>query len=213
MAENEVNLGNLSPDEAALVARYPLPDDAVDGLLNKAQLETATGISQTTISAYLRQGLPYVEAGTNGRSYVFRLSVVHAWLEARRENDKAARAAGDEVAAQYQLAFLGGDTAARVDGRMSLTDQRKLLELELQRMSAARQRGELMRRDDVVAGFERVFAAIRDALDAMPDRLAREFGLEGRDLERVEMICDDGLAQAAREVEAIVKHDDGASGG
>ena len=191
-----------------MCARHPLPEAVPDALMNKAQLEMALGVSQTTISNWLRQGLPFEEAGTNGRSYVFRLAVAHAWVQARRADDDAARAHGDRAAAQMQLALLGGETATPADGRLSLTDQRKLLELELQRMQAARLRGDLLRREDVVTLFEDVFAAIRDGLDALPDRIAREIGAEGRDLEAIEAVCDAALAQAAAQVREVIGDDE-----
>lgn len=205
MAEAVLGLRPLDDQEAALVARYPLPPGVPDALVNKAQLETALGVSQTTISAWLRQGLPFEEAGTNGRSYQFRLSVAHAWVAGKRADDDAHRVAGDNAAAQLQMALLGGQAAGVHDGKLSLADQRKLIELELQRMMAARQRGDLVWRDDARGWFESAFAAIRDALDALPDRLARELGLEGRDLERVEAACDDVLAGATRAVAVMVE--------
>lgn len=206
-------LPDLSADHAAIVARWPLPAGVPDALVNKAQLETALGVSQTTISAYLRQGLPFVEAGTNGRSYVFRLSVAFAWQAARRADDDAARAAGDRAAAQLQMALLGGDTASPVGGKMSLADQRKLIELELIRNEAARKRGDLIWRDDAVSVVEGAFAAIRDALDALPDRLRWELGLDGPATERVQTAADDALAAAAIAVDRFLGGgDDGDAG-
>lgn len=213
MTENGSALRPLTADEAALVARYPLPPGAADGVVNKAQLEVAIGVSQTTISAWLRKGLPFEEAGTNGRSYQFRLSIAYAWQAMQRAEEESLRAAGDAVAEQMQMALLGGETAQPAGGKMSLADQRKLIELELQRTAAARQRRDLIRKDDVVTAFEEVFAAIRDALDALPDRLARELGAEGRDLERIERACDEALAGAASAVRELIGDDDGQGSG
>lgn len=207
------DLPPLTDAEADLVARWPLPAGVPDALVNKAQLETALGVSQTTLSAYIRQGLPSVEAGTNGRSYVFRLSVAFAWQAARRADDDAMRAAGDQAAAQLQMALLGGDTAAPVDGKMTLADQRKLIELDLIRNEAARKRRELVRLDDVTFAIEAAFAAIRDALDALPDRLSRELGLDGRDMEKVETAADDILTAAVRGVERFLSDGDGGGPG
>lgn len=187
-------------EEAALVAAYPLPEGVQDATVNKAQLAQAMSVSENTVSAWLRAGLPYVEAGTNGRSYQFRLAVAYAWVTRRRAEEEASRAAGDRAAAQLQLALLGGEAAAGSAEGLSVADQRKLLELELVRSQAARARGELIARADVVEGLEAVFAALRDALDALPDRLGRELGVSGRDMERIEAACDDALEGARRAV-------------
>lgn len=188
--------------EADLVAAWPLPDGVPDATVNKVQLAQAMSVSDTTVSAWLRAGLPYVEAGTNGRSYQFRLAVAYAWVMRRRAEEEASRSAGDRAAAQLQLALLGGEAAqgAGTGEGLSVSDQRKLLELELVRTQAARARGELIARADVVEGFEAVFAALRDALDALPDRLGRELGVSGREMERIEAACDDALEGARRAV-------------
>lgn len=194
------------------VGRFPLPANVPDAILNKAQLETALGVSGTTISAWLRRAenpLPYETAGANGRSYQFRLSIAYAWMQAMRADEESAKAAGDAAAAQLSLALLGGESASGATGKMSLADQRKLLELEALRRVEAQNRRDLIRRDDVVTGVEEVFAAIRDALDALPDRLARELGLEGRDLEKIEKACDDVLIGAAQAVNEVIGDDEG----
>lgn len=202
----------FTAEEAALVAQYPLPPGTPDEVVNKSQLATGLGVSETTISAWLRRPedpLPSEAAGANGRSYQFRLSLAFAWMRRMRAHEDSARAAGDAAVAQLQMALLGGETAGSVTGKLSMADQRKLLELELTRTQAARQRGELIRREDVVTGTEEVFAAIRDALDALPDRLARELGLDGRAMEKIERACDDALSGAARAVAEVIGHEDG----
>lgn len=215
MTDEAADLRPLTAEEAALVEAHPLPPGTPDALVNKSQLEVGLGVSQTTISAWLRRAdnpLPFETAGANGRSYQFRLSVAFAWMRAMRAEEESARAAGDAAVAQLQLSLLGGETATAANGKMTLADQRKVMELEVIRTGAARERGELIRRDDVVTGFEEVFAAIRDALDALPDRLARELGLEGRDLEKCEKACDDALAGAARAVSEVIGDGEGDGG-
>jgi phage terminase Nu1 subunit (DNA packaging protein) len=191
-----------------LVARHPLPEGVPDATVNKAQLATALGASDTTLSNWLRRGLPFEEAGTNGREYKFRLSTAFAWVQAMREGEAEARRAGDEAAAQLSLALLGDDALDRDAATLSPGEQKRLLEVELQRLQLAREKGALIKRDEVVGAFEDTFAAIRDALDALPDRLARELGVEGRDLERIEAACDDVLAGAERAVARLVKRDE-----
>lgn len=212
MSDLETDLRALTADEAARVERHPLPLGAADALVNKTQLEVGLGVSGTTISSWVRRAenpLPFETAGTNGRNYQFRLSIAFAWMQAMRADEDSAKAQGDAAAAQLAMHLLGGQTASAVDGKMSLADQRKHMELEVVRMGAARQRGELMWRADVVIGFEEYGGAIRDALDALPDVLARELGLEGRDLEKCERVCDDALAAAHRAMIKVVGDGEG----
>ena len=212
MSDEAADLRPLTAEETARVALHPLPDGVPDAVVNKSQLEVGLGVSQTTISAWLRRAenpLPFETAGANGRSYQFRLSLAYAWMRAMRADEESARHAGDAAVAQLQLSLLGGETASATEGKMTLADQRKVMELEVIRMSAARQRGELMWRDDVVQGFEEFSAAVRDALDALPDRLARELGLAGRDLEKCEAACDDVLAGAHRAMVEVIGDGEG----
>jgi phage terminase Nu1 subunit (DNA packaging protein) len=149
--------------------------------------------------------MPAEREGQSGQPYAFRLSVAYAWVQHMRAGEADARAAGDEAAAQMSLALLGQDALDPDAARLTAGEQKRLLEVELERIRLAREKGELIRRDDVVATFEDVFGALRDALDALPDRLARELGLDvGRDLERIEAACDDVLAGAERRVRELV---------
>lgn len=210
--EEGTELRPLTEAEAEMVAAWPLPAGTPDTVVSKAQLEIGLGASQTTISAWLRKGLPFEEEGTNGRSYKFRLSVAFAWVERMRAEEQGARAAGDAAVAQLQLSLLGGESAAASGGKMSLADQRKLIELEMQRTAAARERRELVRRAEMVVAFEEVFAAIRDANDALPDRLARELGIGPREIEIVERACDDTMHAARLAVRRVIGDDAGEGG-
>ncbi|WP_138471438.1 terminase small subunit [Poseidonocella sp. HB161398] len=203
MSEGQ-DLRPFTAEEAALVAAFPLPGGAIDGVVNKSQLAAAMGVSETTISQWLRKGLPTESDGTNGRAYAFRLALAWAWNRRREAEENASRARGDEVAAQLQLALLGGESADPSAGaKLTLAEQRKLLELELLRMQAARERGGLMRAEDVAAFMEDMGVAIRDALDALPDRLARECGLDARQVEAAVAACDEiqrGVAASMQEI-------------
>lgn len=201
----------LTAEETSLVEAFPLPEGVPDALVNKAQLATGLGVSETTVSAWLRRPddpLPSEAPGANGRSYQFRLSIAFAWMRRMRDEEDSARAAGDAAMAQLQMHLLGGETVGGADGKMSIADQRKLIELQMIRDQAARQRRELIRREDVVVGIEEMLSAIRDAHDALPDRLARELGVDGRAMEKIERACDDILKGAARAVAEVISHDD-----
>lgn len=198
-------LRTLSPEEAALVAAYPLPAGVPDAVVNKYQLAHALDVSQTTLDKWRQDGLPFEEAGTNGRAYVFRLSVCYGWSSKRRADDASSRLASEGAAQQLRLALVGGDASAGAPkAHLSPREQRDLLELERAYMIAARDRGELMRADDVAETAQGVFVAIRDGLDALPDRLGRELGLDGAGIEAAQRIADDVLAGAIREIKGLI---------
>lgn len=210
MPESEGVLGPLSGEHSALVERYPLPEGVPDAVVNKADLGLALRVSQTTLSHWIAAGLPREIDGSNGRSYGFRLSVAYAWRCEREEREATARALDREAAQQLSLALLGGESADERTAGLTTRQEREQLELEHARAVAARDRGELIRAREVVEGFEAVFAAIRDAMDALPDRLGRELALDGEGIVAAERACDDALAACRTEVMRVIG-DEGAA--
>ncbi|MEO0680383.1 MAG: terminase small subunit [Pseudomonadota bacterium] len=202
------SLRALTADEGAAVERHPLPEGVADAEMNKGQLAHALGVSPTTVDNWRQAGLPYDGEGTNGRPYVFRLSIAYAWVAARRDAESTRRKAADESAAQMRLAIVGGETAADMVEGLSPKEQREVIDLEYSHMRAAEARGELLRSEDVAEGLTRAFAAVRDGLDALPDRLARELSLDGAGVEAAQVICDDVLQAAVREVGEMFGHGD-----
>lgn len=197
MSERGDDLAPIEGALAELVAAYPPPAGFPDGLVNKSSLAAAFSVSTTTIDQWVRRGLPAESQGGNGRSYSFRLHVAFAWRAKWEAEEAASLRRESSLAAQAQLALLGGETAtASPDGRMTLAEQRKAIELELIRTQAARERGELVRRADVVDLIADLFAAIRDTLDGGPDRLAREIGLTPAQVEAAVLVFDDALSAA-----------------
>ncbi len=102
----------LAGEERALVAKYPMPKGVPDAEVNKNLLGAALDVSTTTIDKWLvlpeAERIPFVERGTNGRSYVFRLSVAYAWRMARDAQEAATRQHAEDATAQLRMEFLGG---------------------------------------------------------------------------------------------------------
>jgi phage terminase Nu1 subunit (DNA packaging protein) len=194
----------LTAGEERLVAAFPLPAGVPDAVVNKYQLADALAVSQTTLDNWRRAGLPVEEEGTNGRSYQFRLSVCHAWAAQRREGEASARRQAEGAAQQLRLALIGDDPGAAARSRLSPREQREILEAEVAYMQAARRRLELIEAEAVAEAFQDVFAAIRDGLDALPDRLGRELALDGAGIEAAQAICDDVMQGARRRVRELI---------
>ncbi|WP_181164451.1 terminase small subunit [Amaricoccus solimangrovi] len=190
----------LTAEEGALTARYPLPAGVPDAVVNQYQLADALDTSQTTLANWRRLGLPVEVEGTNGRSYQFRLSLCFAWMRKREADDRTARLAAEDATQQLRLALTGGTVAPGAEPGLSRRDAIETLQLEKAWTDAARARGELIAAAEVAEALQAVFAEIRDGLDAAPDRLARDLGLDGAGVEAAQMICDDILEGARRRI-------------
>lgn len=199
------DLPPLTKEETALVALHPLPDGQPDALLNKKLLAAALDVSTTTIDTWLLpdksgEALPIHSKGTNGAAYEFRLSVAFAWRQKRDAAEAAERQFSEDAAAQMRLTLLGGDAADDPRAGLSPKERREALAVEAEHMKAARLRRELIPANEVAEAFESAFVAIRDGLDAAPDRLARELALGGAEVEAIQKILDSVLESARGKV-------------
>lgn len=202
-------LRELTTAERDLCRRFPLPEGVSDAVVNKTLLCDALDVSPTTLSAWIRFGLPFESAGTNGRSYEFRLSVAYAWSADRKAREDASKQRAEGSAAQLRLALLGDDRdGAEERARLSPREQRELIDVERAYMAAAQARGELVRRDAVRDGIAEVWSGLRDRLDALPDMLARALDLTGEEIEAAEKVCDGLLAEAVEVVRGIIGHEE-----
>lgn len=195
----------LTEAEAATTAAHPLPDGVPDAEVNKFQLAHALDVSENTLGKWMQAAdFPVESVGTNGRSYSFRLSLVWAWRRAREGAEQARRLQAEGAAEQMRLALIGPQSAAGDRAKLSSKEQADLLALEYRYMQAARLRGELLDAEETAEEVEAAFAAIRDGLDALPDRAARELHLDGAAIEVMQNICDDILAAAARKIQGVI---------
>lgn len=184
-----------------------LPEGVTDAVLNRGQLAQALKKSEPTIDRYIADGMPCLTEGTNGRAWEFQLSACWGWLKRRERGERERTTIADLAVQQMRLALVGaGDT---VDDERSLSPQqrREAYDAERSFMLAALQRGDLVRRAEVVEAFEEVFKVIRDAATALPDRLEREVGLSGKGLDLAIRLCDDMLAEAERRVQMLTEQD------
>ncbi len=208
MDDASPTLRDLTTAERDLCARFPLPAGVDDAVVNKTLLCDALDVSPTTLSTYIRAGLPFETAGTNGRSYEFRLSLAFAWVAERRSREDASRRHSESQAAQLRLALIGDDREGAEDrARLSPREQRDLIDVERAWMMAAQARRDLIRRPDVAQGIAAVWAGLRDRLDALPDMIARRLDLTGEEIEAVEEVCDGLLADAVDVVRGIIGDD------
>ncbi len=178
-----------------------LPPGVEDVVLNRAQLASALNKSEPTITAWLREGLPFISAGTNGKSYEFQLSDCWRWVQGKEAEAEARRTSADAAVMQMRLALVGGSELDAHEASLSPKARRELYDAEQAFMTTALQRQALVKRPEVVSMLEDVLLTVRDAVTALPDRLEREAGLTGKPLDLAITICDQVLAEAQKRIE------------
>lgn len=178
-----------------------LPPGVEDVVLNRAQLASALNKSEPTITAWLREGLPFLTAGTNGRSYEFQLSDCWKWVREKEREAEQRRTSADAAVLQMRLALVGGTEVDAGEAMLNPKQRRELYEAEQVFMTTALQRQALVRRPEVVSMLEDVLLTVRDSVTALPDRLEREAGITGKALELAIAICDQVLSEAQKRIE------------
>jgi phage terminase Nu1 subunit (DNA packaging protein) len=182
------------------ISRAALPDGVDDASVNKGDLAAAFSVSETTVDRWIRDGAPVIERGANGRAYAFQLSDVWAWREGLRETEDADKARREKSVGQMRLALANrGDDLGFAS--MSPKDQQAIYQTERLYMATAQERRELIPAADALAMLDTIFALVRDALDAQPDRAAAALGLTGAQVEALVGVNDATL----REVQARIR--------
>lgn len=174
--------------------------------LNKHQLADALGVSPNTIDQWRRAGMPVVSEGTNGRAYQFDPSACQEWRAARDRRRQADQERAEEAVAQLRLQLDPVAQARRET--LSPAEQREVYEAAARYMAVARQRRELVEADAVVTMLEAALGAIRDAIEGLPDHMARELGLTGQQTETVVAYCDGVLTAAREKMAALIDGED-----
>lgn len=177
-----------------------LPAGVVDAVLNRGDLARALNKSEPTIDRYVADGMPFLVEGTNGRAWEFQLSACWKWLKDRDRADAEKQSLAEQAVQQMRLALIGGNDLNDAERALTPRQRQEAYDAERAFMLAAQLRGDLVRRAEVVEAFEDVFRTLRDALTALPDKLEREVGLQGRALELAIHTCDGALAEAERRV-------------
>lgn len=187
------------------VSRHPLPDGVEDDgtPLNRAQLARAFGVSENTVTKWLGQGMPALSTGANGVAYEFSLSHCWAWRQDRDDRSRAAKARGDELAAQAALAFRNlDDDQAEAEAGMTPGELRQWSEAEYHRNRVAEQRGDLVRVDRMRALIEDVFVTFGAEMDTLPDFAEMEFGLSVEQVTKLQARCDQMRLEVRRLITA-----------
>lgn len=187
----------------ALAERYPLPADVADVVMNKSQLARALQKSEPTIDRWIGDGMPVLAQGTNGRSYEFQLSHCFAWWQARMADERATSAHAERVIQQLRLALIGG-VVGDTERALPPKERREIYAAETAYMQMARDRGELVRFDEMVEVIDGALSRVRSAIEMMPDRLAREANLSRDQVQAAIVVGDDVLDDLRASLQSFV---------
>jgi phage terminase Nu1 subunit (DNA packaging protein) len=169
--------------------------DDVRGLDETARFFEVTA---PTVRAWIQAGCPVIERGGHGVPYKLSLRAVATWRKdrtAEEERQAEERAALDN---QLRLELLGGESLAGADqAGLSPKQRADLLQEEMNRIKLARERGELVRAEDLRTEIADAFSLIRERLRAIPDQLARKYARSDEEIEVCRGIIDEALVDLA----------------
>lgn len=186
------------------LARFPLPDDVDDLVVNRTQLAKALNTSDNTITKWLGRGMPCEASGSNGQGYEFQLSHCYAWRMATLEAEGEARRRADAAAAQLALSFMNPDEEDADQAALTPRQIREFAEADMQRNRAAELRGELVRAARVRELFEDVLVAFRTQVMTLVDFAEREFALDPKQVDALQKRTDQALLDARARIEATI---------
>lgn len=180
--------------------RHALPEGVADAVLNRSQIARALNVTEPTVDRMIDEGMPVAQEGGNGRAYEFQLSECWNWKCERDDAKRSADEQNERAVQQMRLALIGGTTGEN-ERALSPKERGEIYDAEHKYMAAAAARGELIPRGNVIDMLEDVFATVRDALGTLPDRLQRECGLDGAQVESAIRACDDALNEMNRRLD------------
>jgi phage terminase Nu1 subunit (DNA packaging protein) len=179
------------------------PDHLEDGILNRAQIASALGVSENTITEWISRGFPVLEHGGNGRAYQFQLSACWIWARNYQEGEITARADADRITRAAAAEFLNLGDEVTAPG-LSPGEHRKLLEAELLQMQVNERRGDLVRVNRLSHSLADVFASVQRAFTTLPDYAELELGLEPAEVQKMQDKCDQSLIDLRLQIEAAI---------
>lgn len=183
-----------------LARQYPLPDDVPDATLQKNEVAQFFGVSIPTIDAWLRQGMPAMSEGANGRAWEFRAAHVWAWREAQRAEEETRSEEARAAIEAMRLRLVDGKAGDSIRA-LPPKERRDLYEVELAHRKLMAESNSLIERQVVRELLEDLFSLFRDGVTAHSDRLERDGALKGEQIELVDQYGEELLEQLGRRIE------------
>lgn len=181
-------------DQADLIKRFPLPDGVPDATLNKSEVAQFFGVSLPTVDAWLRDGMPWVAEGTNGRAWEFQASQVWAWRKAVIASEETRSAEAQAAIEAMRLKLIGGQAGDTLRA-LPPKERQQIYDVELAHRRLMAESNRLIQREIVLEHLQDLLSLTRDTVTSLSDRLDREAGLTGKQVETVDAIGADLLVQ------------------
>lgn len=182
-----------------LLDSHPLPAGVDDADLSMEGVAAAFSVSANTVGKWAKAGMPCIEQGGNGQAYVLRLSHCWAWRKEQTVQETAKAEKEQQAINQMQMAFLNTDGEAPTT--MTARERKLNSDADFAQSRAAQARRQLIPLDDVVEILDAVCKAVRNGIEALPDRLERELDLKSEEVMLVERAGNDTLNTIARIIE------------
>ncbi|TIL84297.1 MAG: DUF1441 family protein [Mesorhizobium sp.] len=184
--------------------RFPLPDGVPDATLNKGDVAQFFGVSITTVDAWLRDGMPWVSEGTNGRAWEFQASQVWAWRKATVAAEETRSAEAQAAIEAMRLKLIGGQVGDTIRA-LPPRERQQIYDVELAHRRLMAESNRLIERDVVLENLQDLLSLMRDTVTGLSDRLDREAGLNAKQIEAVDTIGADMLIQLRNRMEKFFK--------
>jgi len=202
--------GCLVALEQENVAADELPA-SIDDLRNLGETARFFDVTVPTIREWIVRGCPVVEGGSNGVAYKLSLRAVHKWRQDEIEQADAARRQRLNDNRQLALEIFGPDMlTAPGEGGGAMTAKQLREHADAQRALVALElgRGNLVRVADLVPVLTAATRLFGDRIRALPDALARRYGLDPEAVAAMADDIDDALNDLADAVVAAVGEDE-----
>ncbi|MDX8513543.1 terminase small subunit [Mesorhizobium captivum] len=182
-----------------LTKRFPLPEGVPDAILNKGEVAQFFGVSLPTVDAWLRDGMPWVSEGTNGRAWEFRASEVWAWRQSIIAHEETRSAEAQAAIEAMRLKLIGGqagDTLRALPPR----ERQQIYDVELAHRRLMAESNRLIEREVVLEHLQDLLSLMRDTVTGLSDRLDREASLNSKQVEAVDRIGADLLEKLGNRI-------------
>jgi phage terminase Nu1 subunit (DNA packaging protein) len=179
-----------------------------DDLRNLEETADLFGVSVPTVRAWIKDGCPVFERGTNGVGYRVSVRAVHAWRQGVAAQVEATRAAREKQNEQLRFELFGGQSLAEKFGgaqfaHLTPKQRLELIEAERKATELEERRGALIRVAALDLVLANAFAAAGARIDAAGDEIAGELALDGEDVDRLRAILDNVRNDVADELQRV----------
>lgn len=147
---------------------------------NKAEAAEFFAVTLPTIEKWIRDGMPVVQRGARGVSWIIDLHHVAEW--------------------RYQARLPTGEVDP---DRLPAAERKLWYDGEARRIEVRRRKRELFERDEVLSTISEMIAIFADQVRGIPDRLEREVGLTPAQAEAAENLLNAELVALKKRLVAI----------